>query len=336
MDGFSDPDSVIFIRPAQDEDETMKTTPTLMISKKVNRTRMDLPLIIRDSTIISRPDSGSEENIMMLDLAQSLNLQLDSTPEYQREFRMANGKYVKALGRTTANCCFAKDPMVELRCWFYVFQQLISPLIMGMAFLEETQTLERYRHRLEIRMIPRALPLQLCSLDYPRRRLYCLADSQPKLANADTGSELDLMSLEYVQKRGFTVQQVDTTDSTVQFADRSLAQLAGRVQVNISIGHEGSTWYSRVFNVLEGLTCDVLFGEDFLDATAAFQSYSQAFELDTDDDGFCEVNAIVWFNVLESSLAQVFCKNAPGSDPPSGKSRSQHIEMTEVSLGRET
>lgn len=330
LESFSDPDSIIYFPPTQ-EDEASWDTPTTTSSRRVIRTKMDLPLNIGDSTIISRPDSGSEENIMILDLAQSLHLQIDSTPEHQREFRIANGKHVKALGRTMANCCFAKDPTVELRCCFYIFHQLISPLIMGMAFLEETQTLAKYRYRLESRMVPPALPFQLCNLDYPRRRLYCLADLQPKLANADTGSELDLMSLDYVQRRAFAIQQVDTIDSTVQFADGSLAQLAGKVQVDISIGHESSTLYSREFHVLEGLTCDILLGENFLDATTVFQSYSQAFTLDADDDGVCEVNAIVWFNVLESSLARVFHKNTSGLEPSFGKSRSQFIEERAVS-----
>lgn len=233
LDGFSDPESLIFFPPAQDEDDPgMEQDVPRLLSDEDRiqpRTRMDLPLIIRDSTIISRPDSGSEENIMVLDLVQSLHLQLDSTPERQREFRMANGNLIKAIGRTMADCYFAKDPLVGLRCCFYVFEQLISPLIMGMAFLEGTQTLASNRHRLEPHMVPRALPFQLYSLDYPRRRLYCLADLQPNLANADTGSELDMMSLEYVQKRGFAIQEVDVMDSVVQFLNGSLAQLVGKV-----------------------------------------------------------------------------------------------------------
>ncbi|KAL9002109.1 MAG: hypothetical protein Q9188_004949 [Gyalolechia gomerana] len=332
LDGFSDPESLIFFPPAQDEDDPgMEQDVPRLLSDEDRiqpRTRMDLPLIIRDSTIISRPDSGSEENIMVLVLAQSLHLQLDSTPERQREFRMANGNLIKAIGRTMADCYFAKDPLVGLRCCFYVFEQLISPLIMGMPFLEETQTLASNRHRLEPRMVPGALPFQLHSLDYPRRRLYCLADLQPKLANADTGSELDMMSLNYVQKRGFAIQEVDVRDSMVQFADGSLAQLVGKVQVCISIGKGSNAPYSREFYVLEGLTCDILLGEDFLNSTAAFQSYSQAFELDADDDGLCEANAIVWFNVIESNLSRVFYKNISESDHSSGKSQCWEDGLT--------
>lgn len=120
--------------------------------------RMDLPMIIDGSTIISRPDSGSEENIMWINLAQSLGLAIDSAPECQKEFRIADGKIVKALGRTMVNCCFAKDRMVELLWVFYVFQHLVSPLIMGMAFLDETETLAKHRHRLEPRKISPTSP----------------------------------------------------------------------------------------------------------------------------------------------------------------------------------
>ena len=271
------------------------------------RGKLDLPMIIHQSIVISRPDSGSEDNIMVLDLAQSLNLEVNSAPEHQKGFRMANGKIVKAVGRTVAECSFAKDPAVSLRCLFYVFHQLVTPLIMGMDFLNATQTLAAFRHRLEPRAIKSTMPLQICSLDLPRRRLYCLADSQPKLANADTGSDIDLMSLAYVQKRGFVTEEIEPWNSVVQFADGSLTRLLGKVQVKIEIGTGSSAQsWKKEFYVFDGLTCDILLGEDFLHSTAVFQFYSSAFALDAEDDGVCEVNAIVWFNIFESNLARVF------------------------------
>lgn len=282
--------------------------------------RMDLPMIIHKSTIFSRPDSGSEENIMLLDLALSLGLQIDRAPEVQKEFRVANGKTVKALGRTTVYCCFAKDRTVNLCCFFYVFQHLVSPLIMGMAFLDQTETLAKYRHRLEPRNISPTSPFQLCSLGYPRRRLYCLADSEPEFANADTGSEMNLMSLAYVRKRGFAVNEVDMLHSTIEFADGSLSSLQGKVEVEIRIGDESSAGHRMEFYVLDGLTCDVLVGEDFLNFTAAFESYSNAFFIDDDDDdGICEVNQIVWFNVLELGLARVFHGGTAAPHQSSGR-----------------
>ena len=104
---------------------------------------MDLPVILNGSVVLSRPDSGCEENAISLDMAQSLNLVLDHGPQQQKSFKMANGKIVKALSLTKTKCRFAKDPVVELSCTFHVFERLICPIIMGMAFLDETEILSK-------------------------------------------------------------------------------------------------------------------------------------------------------------------------------------------------
>ena len=249
-------------------------------------------------------------------------------PVVPKGVRIANGRTIRALGRTTVNCAFAKDPTVELRCLFYVFETLISPLIMGMAFLEETETLAKYRHRLEPRTIPQNLPLQLCSLDYPRRHLCCLANSQMKFANADTGSEIDLMSLSYVQKQGFPLQEVDLLNSIIQFADGSIAQMLGKVEVQISLNMHSEPSHGRDFYISEGLTCDILFGEDFLITAGAFESYADAFQMDKDDDGVCQINPIVWLNVLESKLAQTFRRGSVPSNQVLGKLNIQTITLS--------
>ena len=261
------------------------------------KTRMELPMIIRGSTIISRPDSGSEENIIVADLASRLSLEADTSPEHQKEFRMASGKMVKALGRIIMSCAFARDPTIQLCCVFYIFSSLISPLIMGMSFLKETETLSRNRHRLQAQSSPSAGPLQLCSLNSPRCRLYCVANGEPSLANADTGSEIDLLSLSYVQKRRFQMKKVDLQTSAVQFADGSTSLLIGKVEILTILGTPEGPRLMTTFYVLDDLTCDILLGEDFLNDTAAFESYRDAFSLaEEDSDDACDVNTIVWFH----------------------------------------
>ncbi|KAL9607920.1 MAG: hypothetical protein Q9167_007216 [Letrouitia subvulpina] len=271
-----------------------------------------------------RPDSGSEDNIMIAGLAKFLDLDVDTAPEFKKTFKVANGNAVTAHGRTMVNCSFIKDPSVELRCCFYIFQQLISPVIMGMAFLDETETLAKHRYRLQPRGIPTSIPYQVCSLNYPRCRLYCLADAEPKLANADTGSEVDLMSRAYVERRGFDIQELNSPGSMVQFADGSVASLVGKVYVGINIGTEKSTKYWRVFHVLDGLTCDILLGEDFLNDTAAFESYANAFALDDDGDTVCEVNTIVWFNTVETKLSRIFSRS--GTPVSFTSAENRHLE----------
>lgn len=286
---------------------------------------VDLPMIIQGSTIISR-QSGSEDNIIAVDVLSALDLKMDTAPEHRKEFRVANGRSVWALGQIVIMCAFAKDPTLELCCTFYVFQNLINKLIMGMAFLDETQTLVKYQYRFQPRIIPSFRPIQLSSLNSPRRRLYCLVDSQPKLANADTGSEMDLMSLEYALKRGFSMTTVGLSSSTVQFADGSTSELVGKVSVLIVLGTPEGFRLRTTFYVLDGLTSDILFGEDFLDNTTAFETYRDAFSIIDCDDGAAEVNGIVWFNTAESHLSR-------GMDALALKPRSGSGPVPEITSG---
>ena len=265
---------------------------------------VDLPMIIHGSTIISRPDSGSEDNIIAVDVVSALKLEMNSAPEHRKRFRVANGKSVWALGRSVIKCAFAKERTLELCCTFYVFQKLTSRLIMGMPFLDETQTLVKYQYRLQPRIIPMYRPIQLNSLNSPRRRLYCLVESQPELANADTGSDLNVMSLDYVLKRGFAMTAVDPSSSTIELADESTSELEGRVSVSIVLGPPESPGIITTFHVLEGLTSDILLGGDFLNKTTAFETYRDAFSIIDCDYNAAEVNGIIWFNKLESHLSR--------------------------------
>lgn len=254
--------------------------------------------------MISRPDSSSEVNIIAAELVSRLHLDVDSSPEYQKEFRVANGKFFRALGRVVLEVAFAKDPTTQLLCTFYIFTHLITPMIMRMLFLDSTEALVKNKNRLQAYVPPTAGPQQLCSLNSPRCRLYCKANFEPNLANADTGSEINLLSLNYVNKRSFDMTAVDTRSSTVQFADESTSELAGKAKIQIVLGARDSSRHLITFYVLKDLTCDILFEDDFLYETEASETYRDAFFV-TDDNDACDVNTIVWFNMAEWSFSRL-------------------------------
>jgi hypothetical protein len=108
------------------------------------------------------------------------------------------------------------------------------------------------------------------------------------LANADTGSEIDLISLDYCWWKCLRTQNVGFKDSQIQFADGSLAFLQGKVDVQITFHRTDGERMVRTFYVLENLTCDMLFGEDFLDETDAFETYKEFYM--GDDDDLAQVN----------------------------------------------
>ncbi|KAL8703746.1 MAG: hypothetical protein Q9201_003071 [Fulgogasparrea decipioides] len=268
--------------------------------------RKVLPVIIHNSTIMSRADSGSEDNVMAAELALSLNVNIDRDLKHWKMFRLANGNIVEAIGRVVIDVAFAREPDTTIpHCSFYVFEILITPFIIGMSFLDLTETLVKYKYRLQVIDPLDPGPLQLCSLDTPRCRLLCQANMQSKLACADTGSEVDLVSLPYVKQRGFIMTAVDLEDSMIQFADGSTGHLAGKVDITIVLGIRKDASFVTTFYVLENLSCDILFGEDFLDRTNAFDTYREAFSLIDEDCGASEVNTIAWFNPAEWRLLRL-------------------------------
>lgn len=77
------------------------------------------------------PDSGSDENIIALETAQSLGFPISSKNDDQKAFFLANGKIVRALGKVQSSCNFASGTMAAspLQTLFYVFETLAT----GMA-----------------------------------------------------------------------------------------------------------------------------------------------------------------------------------------------------------
>ena len=289
------------------------------------RKKVQLPIEILGSTYATCPDSGSQENIMAKAISDQLDLSIDDAAEHQKEFRMANGKVVKALGRTSVDCAFTKEPDSQHQCSFYVFKALIAPIIMGMAFLDATETLTKYKHRLQSSMVPRTGPLQLYGIDNPVQRIQCLADLRKTLANADTGSEIDLISLAYARRRGYYLDAVDFGDNRVQLADGSVAFLVGKVNISIIFGDVDNEFYAwkfphteiqRTFYVLEGLTSDMVLGEEFLDETNAFETYRTALTFQESEDIYCHLDTIIWLRTPEKYIRNLLGGNTTAAPEP--------------------
>ena len=110
--------------------------------------RLYLPIVINGEIIQSRPDSSCENNIIAAEVVSSLDLVTNTAPEHRKTFRLANGSLMEALGQVVFGCSFALEQALQLTCVFYVFKRLICPILIGMSFLNETETLSKYRHRL--------------------------------------------------------------------------------------------------------------------------------------------------------------------------------------------
>lgn len=241
--------------------------------------RKQLPMIIGGKEIKAQHDSGAERaNFIDWDLASKLRLRLRNEKGDCKRFSMGNGKIVKARGRVKADCAFAKEAQTKMKCWFYVFDELASPLIMGSQFLEKTRTLSDHVHRLEDYILnPGILPMVnlIGSTQHAKRRFTAHINDRLTLINADSGSDLDLMSSTYVRAHGYQLDRRRRCRKRVRFADNTVAETIGQVQATLTLG-DGST-YLKMFDVLPNLTSEVLLGQFTLEEIKAFTFHRNSF-----------------------------------------------------------
>ncbi|KAF2182352.1 hypothetical protein K469DRAFT_232168 [Zopfia rhizophila CBS 207.26] len=101
-------------------------------------------------------------------------------------------------------------------------------------FLEETQTLTKYRHRLvalarSVLWIPK-----IRTLGETQERLLCSLDGENVEVLPDSGSEVDVMSHSYALRRGFSME---STQRWIMLADGSIEKTCGLVVAQLTVGY---------------------------------------------------------------------------------------------------
>ena len=232
--------------------------------------------------MIACPDTGSEENIISADLVRSLGLPIREFTELQagspsktRQFVLANGNTMEAIGEVEVLCAFGNRPYPLSSCIrviFNVFLQLAAPIIIGMCFLEDTETMTKHRDRL-IR-VPSYEPVRVYSMGRLKKELMCFVDKQLTFGLPDTGSEIDLMSTQFASERRLKVEE---KRECIEFADGSFAIASGVVKAKLSLDEHASATAPIVeFLVLENLIHDVLLGEKSIEEFEIFTKHQNS------------------------------------------------------------
>ena len=237
----------------------------------------DLPMVINGTEVVARHDSSAGGNFMSRELFCRLNLDLCHDANGKRHFTLGNGKTVRSIGRSYASCSFTRDPATRIGCWFDVLSKLSTSLIMGMPFLEESQTLSKYRYRLWNRTtavgnIPTVNLIEPETYQTSKKLFVCDIDDRKTLANPDSASDLDLVSPEYASTHGYKVME---HRRQIQLADTSNALTSGKILA--TLGLTDGRKFLKFFDVLPGLGSDILLGEDTLESIEAFTRLSGSF-----------------------------------------------------------
>jgi hypothetical protein len=229
------------------------------------------------ATVLACADTGADSNIMSEELAKILGYTQYKALSEPRHFVLANGKIVEAIGQITSSCSFGIDTeiSVSMSCVFYVLLKVVTPMIMGMQFLEDTETMTKHRNRLVRVPRPAFQALSICSVGRPRQLLSCGLDMNITTATPDTGSEIDLISPQVVSELGMSVLP---GEEILQLADGSKVVTSGYVRVSLSLQKSdaiagenfGVVSTTADFYVLQDLTHRVLVGEETLGILRVF------------------------------------------------------------------
>lgn len=184
-------------------------------------------------TIMAVPDTGAEVNVISFDLAAEMGIAVEKK---ETRLRLPNGLQVHCDGLAKTTCRFAKatESCFEiLHCIFHVVRNLASPMMICQEFLSRTETMTRYTSRL-IKMSQSLLRIpRIRTLGRTQHRLLCSLHGEDAEALADSGSEVDVMSLQYAFQRGFNI---DYQEGWVMFANRTVARTCGVIRVQLAAG----------------------------------------------------------------------------------------------------
>lgn len=257
-------------------------------TREAKRTRLGLPITVNPrgaaATVFACADTGADVNIMSETLAQALGFREYETKYGRKKFRLANGKVVESVGQVWSPCAFGAetDNSVSMACIFHVLTKVVTPIIMGMQFLEETETLTRHPERLIRVPRPALQALSVCLLESPRQFLHCKLNNKSVTATSDTGSEIDLIAPQTAIELGIAIQP---GEEVIELADGTFAMTSGYVHANISLDSsakalldfESKSANTDVeFHILNGLTHTVLIGQDTLEELKVFTENQQA------------------------------------------------------------
>jgi hypothetical protein len=121
------------------------------------------------------------------------------------------------------------------------------------------------------------------------------------MGGTDTGSDLDFMSLGCARRRGFKIDRRESGRTRVMLPDQTIVETLGQMHIS-SLQISDFESFEMTFHVLPGLSCDVIFGEEFLEQMDAFNACDI---LDDDaDPSIYSLHTLINLGPIQSFLAR--------------------------------
>lgn len=255
----------------------------------------EVPGIFNGTAVNALPDTGSRIDAVSEDFARRHNLKIKRATT--QTIRLLGGHIAEILGRTEGLFQFRGEPKTYCR-EFLVLRKSVRDVVLGRQFLGEvTNTLDQYRHRIVKRSRPCLQKGNFLFLleDSPKDLLPCKVNGITASSFLDTGSDLMLVSGEFVLQNNLKVHRdnqfrtlVELIDGSVIYTDGmvlnaclqfeippeslpelSTTQYLGFLDEISSIledgtGDIGKTTFICNLHVIEDLPCDLILSDEFI------------------------------------------------------------------------
>ncbi|OAA54184.1 Peptidase aspartic [Cordyceps fumosorosea ARSEF 2679] len=299
------------------------------------------------------PDWGSAVNAVSEAFARRHNLEIDTTTSVC-SIPLMGGNVAHSIGRVTGCFKFKGRGSSSHRCEFHVLRKSLHDVILGRAFLDETETLTLYSHRIVQVVRPclrRGKRLFLLDNETPKAaRIRCAVNGASASAFPDTGSDLMLVSGDFARRNGFKVHRGKKYRSRVELIDGSTILTDGMVldaklqfdvpplpslhEVDYDAygsflsglshltgrGRRASSMMTFIcdLHVVEDLPCDIILSHDFIFRNQVFSRFNSLFHSGRDETrqkDAASVDRCLMFVRSKSSKLSWFRRRRPR--PPS-------------------
>lgn len=233
-------------------------------SNKTRRRIMVLPGLINGSKVSALPDTGAGRNMMSERFARSQKIQVRRGPESRSTYKLANGRSVRSRGIAVVRWKFGEKEVEEYKLEFHILPDCVYDVIIGQEFLEASDTLSANRHRLQLQeSTPRDVRyVNLCGS--PCQTLLGFIDGEPIGALPDTGSEVNIMSELYAERRGYKINKIESDMDELQFADGSSQRTIGKIDARWAFNDDPGGSVTITFEILSQCPYEVIIGQNIL------------------------------------------------------------------------
>ena len=218
------------------------------------------------SSVAAYPDTGSSYNLLSRAFVQRQGFSIEKSKS--QSISLPGNRTIASLGTVSLPFRFHNEAKENL-CAFQVLENCAHDVVLGRAFLTETETLTKHRHRVQrVRQSRKETNFHLVGA--PSHLVNGTINGREVCALPDTGSDFMIMSKALAESLDLHIDANPSLREILRLADGTLVQTEG-VVYDVDWAFEGQTLPHRYhFHVLDELNCDVVLSNEYLFETEAF------------------------------------------------------------------